>query len=76
LDASNHAHAFGHIALPPNQADQVGKVVFEITDLNGEKLGAFEAEREVFEPVGNFAAHGCIRHFGQQEPWASAQRVG
>lgn len=49
------AHASGWIALPVNHADQVGKVVFRLTDLAGEKLGEFDAKPEVFEKSGHFA---------------------
>lgn len=49
------AHASASIALPPNLADQVGKIVFRVVDLEGNKLGEFEAKSEVFEPAGNFA---------------------
>jgi hypothetical protein len=48
------AHAYGQIALPPNHADQVGRIVFRLTDLEGRPLGEYEAERETIEPAGNF----------------------
>lgn len=48
------ANAYGQIALPPNRADQVGKIVFRLTDLDGHKLGEYEASRETFEPHGHF----------------------
>ena len=48
------AHAYGRIALPPNRADEVGRIVFRLTDLAGETLGEHEAERETFEKEGNF----------------------
>jgi hypothetical protein len=48
------AHASGWIALPVNHADMVGKVVFRLTDLHGEKLGEFEAKPVHFEKYGNF----------------------
>jgi hypothetical protein len=47
--------ASGSIALPPNHADQVGKVVFRVTDLDGQQLGEFPASTEVIEKDGNFA---------------------
>ncbi|MEK6234284.1 MAG: hypothetical protein N2C14_06205, partial [Planctomycetales bacterium] len=49
------AHAYGSIALPPNHADQIGKVVFQLFDLTGKQLGEYEAKREIIEPEGNFA---------------------
>ncbi len=49
------AHAQGWIALPPNHSDQVGKVGFRLTDLDGQKLGEFEATPETFQAEGNFA---------------------
>lgn len=49
------AHAHGWIALPANHADQVGRIVFLLTDLTGRDLGEFEAERETFQTEGNFA---------------------
>lgn len=47
--------AAGSIALPPNHADLVGKIVFRVTDLESQKLGEFPATVEVFEKGGNFA---------------------
>jgi hypothetical protein len=49
----NHAH--GQIALPPNHRDSIGKIVFRLTDLDGQPLGEFEAKPEEFEPQGHFA---------------------
>lgn len=54
-DQKTQTHASGSIALPVNHADQVGKVVFRVLDLEGNKLGDFEAKSEAFEPGGNFA---------------------
>ncbi|HVV98806.1 MAG TPA: sugar-binding protein [Planctomycetaceae bacterium] len=53
-DQPTAAHAYGQIALPPNQLDTVGKIVFRLTDLDGKTLGEFEAAREVFEKEGHF----------------------
>jgi hypothetical protein len=44
----------GYIAMPPGQADQIGKIVFRVLDLEGRTLGDFEGKREVFEAEGNF----------------------
>lgn len=49
------AHVYGQIALPPNHAEQVGKIIFQTTGLEGEKLGEYPATVEVFEKTGNFA---------------------
>jgi hypothetical protein len=51
---STKAHAYGQIALPPNQLDQIGRVVFRLTGLDGAELGTFDAERETIEPDGTF----------------------
>lgn len=48
-------HSYGQIALPPNHADEVGKIVFRITDLAGKTLGEFDAQTEVIQAEGNFA---------------------
>lgn len=48
------AQASGSIALPPNQSEQVGKVVFRVADLEGKRLGDYEAKAEIFEKAGNF----------------------
>ena len=48
-------HVYGQIALPPNHADQVGKIVFEVRGLDGTVLGTYPAEREVFSEAGKFA---------------------
>ncbi|MGY8688161.1 MAG: sugar-binding protein, partial [Verrucomicrobiales bacterium] len=44
----------GMIALSPDQADDVGRVVFRLTHLDGSVIAEFPAEREVFEMEGNF----------------------
>ncbi|HEY2415606.1 MAG TPA: sugar-binding protein [Pirellulaceae bacterium] len=44
----------GQIALPPDHADQVGKVVFVISDLAGKQLGDFAAERKTIQENGKF----------------------
>src|ERR1700722_19228560 len=44
----------GYMALPPNQDDQIGKVVFRILGLNGKTLGDFPGKVETFEKEGNF----------------------
>lgn len=49
------AHATGLIALPPNQADQVGKIVFRTLSLDGETLGEYPAKPTVFQEQGHFA---------------------
>ncbi len=48
------AQAHGSIALPPNQQDQVGKIVFRLTDLNGKTLGEFVARPKTIQTEGNF----------------------
>ncbi|HZQ45438.1 MAG TPA: sugar-binding protein [Verrucomicrobiae bacterium] len=47
-------HVTGHMALPPNQTDQIGKVVFRILGLDGKKLGDFPGTIETFATDGNF----------------------
>ena len=49
------ARAQGMISLPPNHADSVGKIVFHLTDLEGKKLGHFEAKPLQIQKEGNFA---------------------
>lgn len=49
------AHAYGRIALPPNRMDDLGRIVFRLTDLAGETIGEYETQREIFEDDGNFA---------------------
>jgi hypothetical protein len=45
----------GQIALPPNGADRVGRIVFQVSDLAGKVLGEFEAnERRELAPAGDF----------------------
>jgi hypothetical protein len=48
------AHAYGQITLPPNQAGDVGKVVFQLTDLDGKQLGEFEAKPEAINAEAGF----------------------
>ena len=45
----------GFVALPPNQRDKIGKIVFQIMNLENKTLGEFPAEVEVFQAEGNFA---------------------
>ena len=42
------------IALPPNQLEKIGQIVFRLTDLEGKKIDEFQAERETFQNAGNF----------------------
>ncbi|MGK0187453.1 MAG: hypothetical protein ACI9R3_003241 [Verrucomicrobiales bacterium] len=51
---STTPHVTGVIALPPGQADQVGRIVFRLTDLDGKVLAEFPAERETFQKEGHF----------------------
>jgi hypothetical protein len=44
----------GFMALPPNFADQIGKVAFCVVDLDGKKLREFDAKIETFAEEGNF----------------------
>jgi hypothetical protein len=44
----------GFMALPPNQAQQVGKIVFRILDTDGRTLGDFEGRAETFGGEGTF----------------------
>ena len=44
----------GLMALPPNQAEAVGKVVFRILDTGGRTLGDFEGKAETFGGHGTF----------------------
>ena len=43
-----------YLALPPDQADQIGKVVFRILGLDGAALGEYPGKIETFESAGNF----------------------
>jgi len=47
-------HVTGYIALPPDQADQIGRVIFRIIGLNGSTLGEYPGKLETFESEGNF----------------------
>jgi Carbohydrate family 9 binding domain-like len=42
----------GQIALPPDHADQIGKIVFRLVDLAGNPLGDFPAERKTINEAG------------------------
>jgi hypothetical protein len=45
----------GYRVVPPNQADQVGKYVFRIVDLEGKTLGDFDGTVEQINAEGKFA---------------------
>lgn len=44
----------GLAAVPPNHADQVGKFVFRLLDLEGKTLGEFEGQIETLQAEGQF----------------------
>src|SRR5579884_1517586 len=44
----------GYMALPPNQDEQIGRVVFRLLGLHGETIGDYPGTIEVFEKEGNF----------------------
>ena len=48
------AHVYGQIALPPNRAERIGRIVFRITGLDGKTLGEYPARRSVIAKEGNF----------------------
>ena len=46
--------ATGQIALPPDHADEIGKIVFRINDLAGKTIGEHPAERKTINEGGKF----------------------
>ena len=44
----------GFLAIPPNQAGEVGRVVFRVLGPEGNNLGEYKGEIETFETEGNF----------------------
>ncbi len=44
----------GYMALPPNQTDRIGKVVFRILGLDGQTVSDYPGQIEVFATDGNF----------------------
>jgi hypothetical protein len=48
------AMASGKIALPPDHADQIGKIVFRVSDLDGKSLGEYAATRSTLNESGRF----------------------
>jgi hypothetical protein len=46
--------ATGYMAIPPNQAELIGKVGFKLIGLAGQTLGEFEGKIETFQSEGNF----------------------
>ena len=49
------ALAGGKMALPPDHADQVGKIVFRVADLSGKTLGEYPATRQTLHEGGRFS---------------------
>ena len=49
------ARAHGEISLPPNHRDDVGTIVFHLTDLAGRTLGDFEAQPQAMHSEGGFS---------------------
>ena len=44
----------GKIALPPDQLEEIGKVVFRVSDLEGKTLGDYPGERKTLHEAGKF----------------------
>jgi hypothetical protein len=44
----------GRMALPPDHAGQIRRVLFRVMGLDGATLGDYEGTVESFEPRGNF----------------------
>jgi hypothetical protein len=44
----------GQIALPPDHANEIGKIVFRTADLSGKQTGEYEAERKTIQEAGRF----------------------
>ena len=44
----------GYMAIPPNHAEQIGKVIFRVLDLDGKTLSDYEGKIETFDAEGNF----------------------
>ena len=44
----------GYMAVPPDDAGAIGKILFRLSDLKGAVLGDFAGKMETFEPSGNF----------------------
>jgi hypothetical protein len=44
----------GQIALPPDHADQIGKIVFRTSDLSGKQTGEYTADRKTIQESGKF----------------------
>jgi hypothetical protein len=47
-------HVTGYLALPPDHADQIGKIIFRVLSVDGAALGDFPGAIETFEADGNF----------------------
>ena len=45
----------GLMALPPDYAEQIGKVLFRVLSLDGKTLGDYDGSVEIFEKEGTFA---------------------
>jgi hypothetical protein len=45
----------GHLAIPPNVREQIGKVVFRLLDTHGEQVADYEAVVQPIEPDGGFS---------------------
>ena len=51
---STKAYVTGLLAVPPNQAETIGKYVFRLLDLDGGQLGEFEGKVETLNAEGHF----------------------
>jgi cellulose/xylan binding protein with CBM9 domain len=48
------AHVTGKMVLPPDHADQIGKVIFRVIDLDGKTLGEFPGTVQTLNEAGQF----------------------
>ena len=47
-------HVTAYMALPPNQSDNISRVVFRLTDAHGSTVGETAGKIETFEKYGSF----------------------
>ncbi len=47
-------HVTGYMALPPNYAEDIGRILFRLTDLRGSTLAEFSGKIETFAEYGQF----------------------
>jgi hypothetical protein len=54
LSQKTKGQAIGQVVLPPDHANEIGQIMFRLSDLEGKKIGDYPAERRTINEHGKF----------------------